>query len=77
LNLVGCTEKTNTNYFELDLSGPTGLVLGSEEKGIRKEVIDKCHALGKLPVMGRVSSLNVSNAGAIAMYEVLRQKGYK
>ena len=61
-------------YTALDLTGPIALVLGGEGKGIRPGVLDKCDDSASIPMQGRVESLNVSVAGAVLMYEVLRQR---
>lgn len=53
---------------------PVGLVLGSEDRGMSKGIRDRCDALVKIPQMGRLASLNVSVAGAIAMYEIARRR---
>lgn len=58
----------------IDLSGPVGLVVGSEGKGLSRLVRENCDFLAFLPMQGRVNSLNASVAGAIALYEVLRQR---
>ncbi|MGI6112875.1 MAG: 23S rRNA (guanosine(2251)-2'-O)-methyltransferase RlmB [Mahellales bacterium] len=61
-------------YYSADLTGPIALVLGSEGQGIGRLVKESCDLLVSIPMMGRVQSLNVSVAGAILMYEVLRQR---
>ncbi|MFQ5802322.1 MAG: 23S rRNA (guanosine(2251)-2'-O)-methyltransferase RlmB [Candidatus Methylomirabilales bacterium] len=61
-------------YTALDLAGPVAVVLGGEGRGIRPGVLDKCDDSASIPMQGRVESLNVSVAGAILMYEVLRQR---
>ncbi|MFQ5741933.1 MAG: 23S rRNA (guanosine(2251)-2'-O)-methyltransferase RlmB [Acidobacteriota bacterium] len=61
-------------YTALDLRGPVALVLGGEGKGIRPGVLEKCDDRASIPMCGRVESLNVSVAGGIIMYEVLRQR---
>jgi 23S rRNA (guanosine2251-2'-O)-methyltransferase len=60
---------------EVDLTGSIGLVVGSEGKGMRRMVRETCDYLIKLPMYGKVSSLNAGVAGAIAMFEILRQRG--
>lgn len=60
---------------ETDLTGPLGLVVGSEGKGMRRLVRENCDYLIRLPMLGKIGSLNASVAGAIALYEVLRQRG--
>jgi 23S rRNA (guanosine2251-2'-O)-methyltransferase len=60
---------------ETDLRGPLALVLGSEGRGLGRLVGETCDFLVRLPMRGRVASLNVAAAGAAALYEVLRQRG--
>jgi len=60
-------------YFDTDLKGPIALVIGSEGKGISKLVKEKCDFLLKIPMYGKISSLNASNAASILIYEVVRQ----
>ena len=59
----------------LDYRGPVALVLGGEGKGIRHGVLDKCDDTVHIPMCGHVASLNVSAAAAIALFEVVRQRG--
>jgi 23S rRNA (guanosine2251-2'-O)-methyltransferase len=56
------------------LSGPVAIVIGSEDKGARRAVRRSCHHVARLPMLGPVSSLNASVAGAIALYEIVRQR---
>lgn len=60
-----------------DLSGPLGLVVGSEGHGMRRLVRENCDFLIRLPMRGKVESLNAAVAGAIAVFEVLRQRDAK
>lgn len=60
-----------------DLTGPLGLVVGSEGRGMRRLVQEHCDFLVKLPMHGKVESLNAAVAGAIALFEVLRQREQK
>ena len=60
---------------EIDLTGPVGLVVGSEGSGMGRLVRETCDFLMKLPMVGNVTSYNASVAGAMAMYEVVRQRG--
>ncbi len=61
-------------YTQADLRGPVGLVVGSEGQGLARLVRESCDLLIRLPMSGRVSSLNAGAAGAIALYEVRRQR---
>jgi len=62
-------------YTEIDLTGPLGVVVGSEGSGLRRLVRDHCDWLLMLPMRGAINSLNAAVAGSIALYEVLRQRG--
>lgn len=74
--LVGLDERGGEDIWSSNLlSAPLGLVLGSEDRGLRNVVRERCDALVQIPQLGRLSSLNVSIAGAIAMYEVARRRG--
>ncbi len=74
LQVLGITEKTNDLLYDVSLKEPLALVLGSEEKGISTQVIKHVDRLVRLPLKGKIASLNVSVAAGIAMYEVLRQR---
>lgn len=72
--VVGLDERGSQSYDELDYNMDCALVLGAEGKGLHDLVRRKCDLLVSIPMMGEVSSLNVSVAGALVMYEVLRQR---
>lgn len=74
VTIVGCTEKTDTFIYSLDLKGPICIIMGSEEDGISQEYLKLCDAKGKIPMAGKIASLNVSVATGIALFEVVRQK---
>ncbi len=61
-------------YMALDYRGPTALVVGGEGKGVRPGLLEKCDDRVRVPMRGRVASLNLSVAAAIVLYEVLRQR---
>ena len=58
--------------YEVDFSGPCALIIGSEGRGISKLTLKKCDKLVKIPMVGKINSLNASVAGGIMMYEVLK-----
>jgi len=64
-------------YWDADFVRPTALVLGGEDKGVRRLVRERCDYLLSLPLMGNITSLNVSVAAGVLLYEVLRQRRRK
>ncbi|MBX7051417.1 MAG: 23S rRNA (guanosine(2251)-2'-O)-methyltransferase RlmB [Flavobacteriales bacterium] len=72
--LVGSTEKGSVSPDSYNFNQPICVVLGNEETGISHELIRKCDALVKIPMTGKTSSLNVSVATGIVLYETLRQR---
>ncbi|MBQ8522697.1 MAG: 23S rRNA (guanosine(2251)-2'-O)-methyltransferase RlmB [Clostridia bacterium] len=67
-------EAGNTSMYDTDLTGAIALVIGSEGEGVSRLVNRTCDGTISIPLNGKVNSLNASNAGAIAMYEALRQR---
>lgn len=72
--VVGLDERGSTDYDQLDLTGDLVIVLGREGAGLHDLVRRACDHLLRIPMAGGVSSLNVSAAGAVALYEVFRQR---
>ncbi len=72
--ILGLTHKTEESIYSLDLNVPLVIVVGNEGRGIRKSILESCDFLAKIPMKGKVESLNVSIATAIAVFEVLRQR---
>jgi len=64
-------------YYEADLTGPIAVIIGSEGKGISRLVKEKSDFVVSLPMEGNISSLNASNAAAVLMYEINRQRSCK
>jgi 23S rRNA (guanosine2251-2'-O)-methyltransferase len=74
LQVVACTEKAEGLMYDVDLSGPTALLMGSEKDGIGKELLAISNYRVKIPMAGEISSLNVSVATALVLYESIRQR---
>lgn len=74
LKIVACTEKTDQLLFDADLSGPGCLIMGSEEDGVSPAYLEMCDFSVKLPMKGKIGSLNVSVAAGALLYEVTRQR---
>jgi 23S rRNA (guanosine2251-2'-O)-methyltransferase len=74
VQLVACTEKATTSFTQGDLRLPTALLLGSEERGIAKELLALTNQQLTIPMQGAVGSLNVSVAAGIFCYEAVRQR---
>jgi 23S rRNA (guanosine2251-2'-O)-methyltransferase len=72
--LVGLDEEGQKNYTEVDYSSPTGIVMGSEGKGLHELTRKRCDFVVSLPTTGPVKSLNVSVATGIVLFEALRQR---
>jgi len=73
--VVGTDSTGEKSFFESDLKGAIALVIGSEGEGIGKLVREKCDFVVNIPMKGQISSLNAAVAGAIVMYEILKQRG--
>jgi 23S rRNA (guanosine2251-2'-O)-methyltransferase len=72
--IVGTDGGADTRYDEIGYALPVALVIGAEGKGIRRLVKEKCDYLVRIPLKGKIGSLNASAAGAVIMYEVVRQR---
>jgi 23S rRNA (guanosine2251-2'-O)-methyltransferase len=77
IRVVACTEKTESSIYECALNGPVALILGSEEDGISDVLLREADELARIPMKGKIGSLNVSVAAGVAIYEVIRQQGLK
>lgn len=73
LRVVACTEKTNDFVFDVTLSGPTAIILGSEEDGISQELLTLAHQRAKIPLLGTIGSYNVGVSAGVILYEKMRQ----
>ena len=72
--LVGTSDDAPRTLYEVDLKGPTALVLGSEGEGMRRLTREACDELVSIPMGGAVESLNVSVATGVALFEAVRQR---
>lgn len=73
---IGGCDMDGEEYHKVNLTGSLALVIGSEGEGIGRLVKEKCDFIVSIPMAGRINSLNASNAAAILMYEVSRQRKY-
>ena len=72
--ICGTDINTDKYYYEQDLTGPLGIVIGNEGKGIGEKVKKNCDFLVKIPMLGKVTSLNASVSTGIVIYEALKQR---
>lgn len=72
--IVGTSDKSHMSYTNADYTGPVAIVLGAEDKGISPEIMKLCDTQVLIPEFGHINSLNVSVAGGIMIYEVVRQR---
>ena len=72
--ICGTDINTDKYYYEQDLTGPLGIVIGNEGNGMSNKVTKNCDFLVKIPMMGKVTSLNASVSSGIVIYEALKQR---
>jgi len=72
--VVGTSDKSTVSYTSDDYTGPVAIVLGAEDKGVSPEIMKLCDSQVFIPEFGHINSLNVSVAGGIMIYEVVRQR---
>lgn len=72
--LIGTSDKADQSWTEVDYTSPVAIVMGSEGKGIRRLTAEACDTLVSIPMAGEVSSLNVSVATGVMLFEVVRQR---
>lgn len=75
--IAGAEAEGGLVYWDADFIRPTAIVLGGEDRGVRRLVREKCDYLVSLPLRGKINSLNVSVAAGILLYEVMRQRAAK
>ena len=69
-----CADMDGETMYDLNLTGPVGLVIGSEGEGVSRLVKEKCDFIAGIPMKGEITSLNASVAGGVLAYEILRQR---
>lgn len=75
--IIGTDGKAKKYYYEQDLTGPIALVIGSEGFGMNRLVEENCDILVKIPMKGKITSLNASVSAGIVTYEILKQRNLK
>ncbi|MDD2256013.1 MAG: 23S rRNA (guanosine(2251)-2'-O)-methyltransferase RlmB [Bacteroidales bacterium] len=74
LRIVAASEKSDVRYTQENMTGPIAIVMGAEDTGVSPEILKLCDATVSIPLFGKIASLNVSAAGGILLYEVVRQR---
>ena len=73
LKIISCTEKGKKDIYGIKYNGPLCIILGSEKDGISQNLLDISDVSVKIPMLGRIDSLNVSTSSAVILYELVRQ----
>ena len=74
ITLIGTNEEAELSIYDLDLTGPIGIVMGAEGDGMRRLTRENCDHLVRIPMQGVVESLNVSVASGVCLFEAVRQR---
>ncbi len=74
LKIICCAEKGEELVYDLDYNCPLAIILGSEKNGISKNLLELSDHKIKIPMYGKIDSLNVSNSTSIILYEIIRQR---
>ena len=74
ISVIAATEKTESDLFAVNMSGPSAILMGSEGKGISPTLLKLVEHKAAIPMKGQIGSLNVSVAAAVFLYEALRQR---
>ena len=72
--LIAATEKTENLIYDVDMTGPCAIIMGSDGKVISQAMLELADARAAIPMSGEITSLNVSVASALIMYEAVRQR---
>lgn len=74
IQIVAATEKANENYYQVDFSVPTAILMGAEDTGVAMEYLRVADKMVKIPILGDIESLNVSVAAGVLIYEAVKQR---
>ncbi|WP_423127567.1 23S rRNA (guanosine(2251)-2'-O)-methyltransferase RlmB [Gaoshiqia sp. Z1-71] len=74
LKVIAATEKSSDNYVKTDYTGPVAIIMGAEDSGIDRQILDLADERVQIPILGKIGSLNVSVAAGLLVYEVVRQR---
>lgn len=74
LQIIACHEKTDKLIYDADFTKPTAVIMGSEENGISNEYLKRSDEQVKIPMIGKIASLNVSVATGIVLFEAVKQR---
>ncbi|MBC7076087.1 MAG: 23S rRNA (guanosine(2251)-2'-O)-methyltransferase RlmB [Syntrophomonadaceae bacterium] len=72
--IIGADMKGENDYFSVGIPSPTAIIIGGEGRGIRRLVRENCDLLARIPMQGKVNSLNAAIAAALFIYEAIRQR---
>ncbi|MBN2893968.1 MAG: 23S rRNA (guanosine(2251)-2'-O)-methyltransferase RlmB [Bacteroidales bacterium] len=72
--IVSATEKGSVNYFEVDYTLPTAIIMGAEDVGVSVDLLKMSDFTVKIPILGEIESLNVANATSVIVYEAVKQR---
>lgn len=70
-----CADMDGTSYYQMDLKGPMGLVIGNEGEGVSRLIKETCDFVASIPMKGDIDSLNASVAAGVLAFEIARQRG--
>ncbi len=76
ISIFAATEKGNKTYTEADFRVPAAIIMGSEESGISPAILELANEQLKIPILGKIESLNVSVSAALMIYEAVRQRNH-
>lgn len=74
IQIIAASEKSDELYYDIDFTKPTAIVMGSEDHGVSAEILKISDHFAKIPILGKIESLNVSVASSVIIYEAVRQR---